>query len=95
VGFESLGEALAQRAKAVVALGQTRGQIIAAVEASRQGAQPTVIAADDFDSAVAAACAQAAPGDAVLLSPACASWDMFQNYEQRGRRFIQLVAGNV
>jgi UDP-N-acetylmuramoylalanine--D-glutamate ligase len=95
VGFESLGEALAQRAKAVVALGQTRGQIIAAVEASRQGAQPTMIAADDFDSAVAAACAQAAPGDAVLLSPACASWDMFQNYEQRGQRFIQLVAGNV
>ncbi len=49
--------------------------------------------ADDFEDAVRLAEAAAHPGDVLLLSPACASWDMFDNYEQRGRLFKRLVTG--
>jgi len=45
----------------------------------------------DMQSAVIAAAAQAQPGDNVLLAPACASFDMFDNFEHRGDVFIQSV----
>ena len=48
--------------------------------------------AADFDDAVRAAAAAAAPGEVVLLSPACASYDAFPNFEARGERFRQIVA---
>lgn len=44
-----------------------------------------------LDEAVVAAAAVAEPGDAVLLSPACASLDMFRNFEERGRLFADAV----
>ncbi len=91
VSFDELGRAVADRAKAAVAIGATQAKITAAVEKHRSGPSPRVIPAGDFDSAVRAAFDLADDGDAVLLSPACASYDMFINYEHRGRRFVDLV----
>jgi UDP-N-acetylmuramoylalanine--D-glutamate ligase len=47
---------------------------------------------DDFDEVMQAARAAASAGEAVLLSPACSSYDMFSNYEERGDRFRALAA---
>jgi len=90
--FDELGAALARRAKAVIALGATRDQIVSAVRSHRSGPVPVVERADDLPAAVALCRKHARSGDVVLLSPACASYDMFVNYEQRGRAFCDLVS---
>jgi len=92
VSFDKLAAALARRAKAVIALGATKDKIAAAVEEHRSGELPVLELADDFAAAVDLAKRQARPGDILLLSPACASYDMFANYQQRGDAFVRLVS---
>jgi len=94
VGFEPLGRELARRAKAVICYGATGPKIADAIRrASRDASARSteVIEADGFEAAVRAARSAARAGDVVLLSPGCASYDMFANYEQRGQQFRQFV----
>jgi len=77
-----LREPLKARAKAVVAIGEARPLVREALE----GTVP-VHEAESFDDAVARAYVLAQPSGVVLLAPACASFDMFRDYAERGRRF--------
>ncbi len=81
-------EAFDGKVKCLVLIGQTRDKIAAC--AKRHGIE-NVVLADSFEEAFAVCVEQAKPGDAVLLSPACASWGMFPNYEVRGRMFKEFV----
>ena len=81
-------EAFEGKVKAFVLIGQTREKI---AECARKHGISNIILADTFEEAFAICVKQAQPGDAVLLSPACASWGMFPNYEVRGKMFKELV----
>ena len=74
--------------RGVVLVGEATGDFIDAFE--RTG-YTDYVCADSFEDAVAKAREMALSGDVVLLSPACASWDMFDNFEQRGDLFKELV----
>lgn len=76
------------KVKQFVLLGQTREKI---AEAARRVGFENIILVDTLEEAVRICAELATPGDAVLLSPACASWGMFKNYEERGDKFKNLV----
>ena len=76
------------KVKKLVLVGATREKI--AADADKCGFADYVYA-DTFEEAVHMAAGFAEPGDAVLLSPACASWGMFPNYEVRGEKFKEIV----
>jgi len=78
------------KVKHLVLIGQTREKI---AETARKMGVPSVVLCDSFEEAMEFCVSHARSGDAVLLSPACASWGMFQNYEERGRMFKEYVKG--
>ena len=82
--FADLAEPLASRGATVVAIGEAKALVKDALE----GVVP-VYEASDMGAAVKLAFASAKPGDAVVLAPACASFDMFRDYAERGRVFKQ------
>jgi UDP-N-acetylmuramoylalanine--D-glutamate ligase len=73
---------LAPRLTAVVALGASAGEVVEVFES-----RVPVRTARSIEEAVTFAFETAAPGGTVLLAPACASWDMFRDYVERGERF--------
>ncbi len=85
--FGPLFEPVRQRARAVILIGRDARLIAAAL----RGCGVPCINAADMDDAVRLAQTQAKAGDAVLLSPACASFDMFRNYNHRGEVFAEAV----
>jgi UDP-N-acetylmuramoylalanine--D-glutamate ligase len=88
--FSPLRKAVARHARAAVLIGRDGPLIEKAIGAA---ANVTIESAMDMDDAVSRARALARPGDAVLLSPACASFDMFRNYEHRAQVFSAAVRG--
>jgi len=88
--FTPLKAAVAAKARAVVLLGQDAPRIAR----SLAGAVP-VVHVKDMEEAVEQAARLAEAGDAVLLSPACASFDMFEDYEHRGEVFSAAVQGRL
>jgi UDP-N-acetylmuramoylalanine--D-glutamate ligase len=87
--FTPLKPVVAQHARAVVLIGRDAPLIATALN----GCGVDVLRAEDMTDAVRLATRLAQSGDAVLLSPACASFDMFRNYEHRAEVFVDAVRG--
>ncbi len=91
IPFEPLAEALARHAKAVVLTGATAPAIAGAIRSCPAAEALRVETEPDFRRAVERSREIAVPGDAVLLSPACASFDAFRNFAERGDAFRSIV----
>jgi UDP-N-acetylmuramoylalanine--D-glutamate ligase len=92
IPFAPLAKVLRERAKGVVLTGATAGQIQAALDACTEGNPDLPVYCEhDFADAVRCAASHAKKGEMVLLSPACASFDAFANFAQRGHAFMEIV----
>jgi UDP-N-acetylmuramoylalanine--D-glutamate ligase len=87
--YTRLAPLLSGRCRAVIAYGEARPIIVQDLGSAGMDLEE----GGDFEAVMALARRLARPGDAVLLSPACSSYDMFDNYEARGRRFRGIVEG--
>ena len=93
VPFTSLGAEIPDKVKTLILTGATAKKIRDAVEESAGYApgKPDILELEDFAEAVKAARAMAREGDVVILSPACAAFDKFKNFMERGKFFKELV----
>jgi UDP-N-acetylmuramoylalanine--D-glutamate ligase len=84
--YTQLSQLLRARVRAIYTIGSAAAKI----ESELRGVVP-ILSCETLDNAVSAAGSAARPGEVVLLAPACSSFDQFENYEQRGRVFKELV----
>ena len=90
LAYNKLARMIVKKVKHTVLLGTAAEKIHQALrDAGADASRITRVAS--FEEGVAKAVALAEPGDVVLMSPACASYDMFRNFEERARRFVELV----
>ncbi|MFH2013071.1 MAG: UDP-N-acetylmuramoyl-L-alanine--D-glutamate ligase [Pseudomonadota bacterium] len=85
-GYESLSKLVKERVKKLILIGEAREIIFETL-----GPLTQTLKKDTLEEAVEMAWTKSSPGDIVLLSPACSSYDMFNNYEERGERFKTIV----
>ena len=90
--YAVLNDLLRQRVKRVYTIGAAAEKIESQIVSSKSGG-PEIVHAETLENALRKASAIAQPGDVVLLAPACASFDQFKNYEQRGQVFKEIVHG--
>ncbi len=95
IGFEPLAEEAIKSVKALYLCGHTAEKIKIAVESAEGYDASTlpIFVFDDFTETVLAAAEFAAEGDIVMMSPACASFDKFKNFAERGKRFKEIIGG--
>lgn len=96
--FDGMAEIALGKVKRLVTLGVTADRIEEAFRRAAEGKSipaPRTERAASFDEAVEMAANAAEEGDVVLMSPACASYDMFNNFEERGRRFKDLIRKRI
>ncbi len=92
IPFDALGPEVVEHVKYLVLTGDTADKIAEAVRTCPDyHGTPPISKYEDFDAAVMAAHSMAQPGDVVLLSPACASFDHFKNFAQRGESFKKII----
>ncbi len=93
IPFDSLGPVIVEKVKLLILLGATAGKIENAVRAATtyRAGRPEIVRVSSMEEAVRAAAGAAEVGDIVSLSPACASFDLYPNFEARGRHFKELV----
>ena len=90
VAFDELGQKIAKDAKVAILIGQTAEKIVDAIKACPKN-KTRIEFGSSLAEAVQLANRLAESGDVVLLSPACASYDMFDNFQQRGQEFCRLI----
>ena len=85
--YSILTDLVKEKVKALICLGKDNSKLLEAFS----GTVPTIVETTSMEEAVRNAYYLASDGETVLLSPACASFDLFENYEDRGRQFKQAV----
>ncbi len=85
--FDELVSALSN-VKALITFGQTKEKL---AKTAKKANVETILLTETIEEAVKNAYEQSKQGDVILLSPACASWDQFNTFEERGERFVQAV----
>ena len=95
IPFDSLGPVLVEKVKTLILMGKTAPKIEAAVLAAPNytPGNPEFLFVESMEEAVSTAREKARPGDIVSLSPACASFDKYKNFEVRGNHFKEIVWG--
>lgn len=93
IPFDELGQVLCRKVKTLILMGDTADKIESAVRGCREyiGCGIEIFRVQSMDEAVRLAAGKAVSGDIVSLSPACAAFGMYQNFEERGRHYKQLV----
>ncbi len=91
IPFDGLGMEICDHVKVLVLCGHTAEKIRDAVLAAECERKPEIVMTDNLDEAVRAAVSMAETGDVVTLSPACAAFDQFRNFMERGKYFKKIV----
>ncbi|MDQ0253818.1 UDP-N-acetylmuramoylalanine--D-glutamate ligase [Evansella vedderi] len=88
ISFDDLIPYFKDKVKSVITYGETAAKI---AETAKRATVPTVEVVETLDDAVTMAYENSTSGDVILLSPACASWDQFKTFEERGNCFVEAV----
>ncbi|MCE7794702.1 UDP-N-acetylmuramoyl-L-alanine--D-glutamate ligase [Salipaludibacillus sp. CUR1] len=88
LSFDALKPLLSEKVSALITYGETKDKL---AETGRQSGVPSVDSVDTLNEATVKAYSRSNKGDVILLSPACASWDQFKTFEERGKAFTEQV----